>query len=134
MTSLYPCVKVTTGDGGLFGGASRYDIYLDCQHVFTSDKLTTALVGSFGLYIIFGVEWGLFGGACRYDIYLDRQHVLTSNKLTTELVGSFGLYFIFGVQYQKKLWRTCTFVSAHILGLPEPQISAVQSLYNSIVT
>jgi len=33
VTSLHPCVKVISGDGGLFGGACKYEVYLDRQPV-----------------------------------------------------------------------------------------------------
>jgi len=89
VTSLYSCVRVTTGEGGLFGGQ------------------------------------------CAYEGYLDQQPVFTSSSLSNAVISTFALYHVFAVHYPKKLLKTCTFLSSHIMGLAEKQIPAVQALFNS---
>jgi len=78
-------------------------------------------------------EGGVFGGHSLFEVYLDKQLVFSSNKLATALLGCFGLHYTFGVHYSKKLIKTCTFLSAHVMGFPELQLPAVQNLFNDIV-
>ena len=57
VTSLYPCVRVTTGEGGLFGGQCAYEGNLDRQPVFTSNSLSNAVISTFALYHVFAVHY-----------------------------------------------------------------------------
>ena len=82
--------------------------------------------------IVSGDGAGLFGGSSTYEGYLDKQVVFTSSQLSTAVKCMFALYHIFGVHYPKKLMKTCTFVSTHIMGLFEPQLPSVQALYNCL--
>lgn len=58
VSSLHPCVHVTTGSGGLFDYATtQYRVYLDKQFVFKATNLANAIMGMFALYFICGVHY-----------------------------------------------------------------------------
>jgi len=69
---------------------------------------------------------------CDYEVYLDKTLIYKASSLSRGIMGFYALFFIFGVQYPRSLRKTCTFLSAHVVGLPEPQVVAVQELYNKL--
>jgi hypothetical protein len=70
--------------------------------------------------------------AATYTVYLDKHRVFTASKLSVAVIGMLALYFVFGVRYPSKLIKTCTFLASHVLCIPEPQLSAVQVLFNAL--
>jgi hypothetical protein len=68
----------------------------------------------------------------KYVVYLDKKRVFSATNLANAFIGMFALYFIFGVHYPKSLIKTCTFLSAHVMGFQENQIPTVQALFNKL--
>jgi len=79
------------------------------------------------------VEAGLFSSDdCSYTVYLDNKPIFAASNLSKAFIGVVALYYVFGVHYPRSLTKTCTFLSSHVAGFKEPQLTSVQTLYNKL--